>query len=626
MDVLTHRPPSSSSPSYSNYNQSIPSISRTSSAAAFSPRWARNSVPSRGHTPSRSGASPVPTLTRSATTSLSRQESDSKTPISDEVLRMASKMDNPKARDLAYLVEDAKLLHKKLTALETEGVDLEKVGLFSAEALASFKPPPPPVKKRPRGIAYENVPPVKGDRTRKASSVGSSSPVSVFGATPGTRKAQSLPRSSLPSIGSPTLDRTKSKSRKRSFFSSFSRARGKQSSQELSRSFNEPRLSSTSSRAIHQPDDKTGSLNHLAGVGGAYFLSEDGSIMNRSSSLDIISFDSPSVGSPSSRPTQLPSPLGCSKSVHKANGTSGKSGAAQQNGKHKSPTSSTLTSSHKSFSFKTSRIRQNSVDGFLEDSDSSSLPPRRSVAVSDYGSYPVASATPPLHQRQLGPKPITRHSSADGILRPVDAGHFPQGYSGGVDSCRSSQSIGSQENLIQDSWSFPSPPSSPSSSPVSQELLLKLIPNRNSGGSGGEGRTVRSATCSPGWEKPDRGSSSSATSKQRKVSAGALSSRPDFSDSGGVAKPKGFGGSSSVPHTPRHVSKHPESRGSSLSQDLPSASLSRPESSASSCQNSVAAHKAVESGSKIKIPGYRISRPLLSKKKKKKNLVGEKKI
>ena len=513
---------------------------------------------------------------------------------------MASNMDNPKARDLAYLVEDAKVLHKKLTVLETEGIDLQKVGLFSAETLASFKPPPPPIKKRPRGIAYENVVSTKGDRNRKASSVGSSSPVSTT-PTHGTRKAQSLPRSSISSVGSPTLGRAKSKSR-RSIFSSFSRAKGKRSSEELSNSMNGPRHS-VSSLAIHKPDGKAGSLNHLAGVGIASYLSQGDSVMNRSSSLDVISFDSPSAKSLSTRSSHLASPLESSKSVYKANDTSGRNGTAQQNGngKLKSHGSSTLASSYVSHSFKKSWARQSSVDRLLEDSDSGSLPPRRSVAVSDYGSYPVASATPPLHQTGLGSKPITRHSSADGILQPTDTGHSPQGYSG-VESSRSSQSIGSQENLVRDSWSIPSTSPSPSSSPMSQELFLKPTPSKSNGGSRSEERAVRSATCSPGWEKPNHGSSTSSRSKQRKVSAGALSSQHDFSESSGKgAKLRGFGGSASLPQTPRHVSKNPESKGSLLSQDLSSVGLSCPDS-ASSSRDSLTAHKANESGSKITIP------------------------
>lgn len=605
MDVLAPHllPPATSSsvpPSPgvgTSYGCNTSNISRAASMAALSPRWSdRKKSVGNIRYPSRSGATPVSHLSRSASCLAQKQQQQgkSKTPITEQVMKLASKMEDSKVRDLAYLVEDAKLLHQKLTALETEGVDLTKVGLFSEETLASFTPPPTPVTKRPRGRAYENIPNTKKNRARRASTTSASSGRI---AAQNSRKALSMPRGSIASLSSTVSEGTKSK--KRNIFASFGRAKGKRSSEELSRSYNEPRHS-VSSLALHHTDskapEKTGSK--------ATSLSQD-SPMNRSSSLDVLSFDS--IPSANSVPGLSLSQTNSSSS-HRSTTISGYRQASRDSktlpssgggNTHMPHASSTLALRHSSHSFKSSRARKKSVDGILDSSDDHlQLSNRGSLAVSDYGSYlTTPSATPPLRQR--GSKPISRHNSADRILRDTDDSIRQRFSGGGAGSPMSSQStIGSQENFLNDTWSNPSTPSSPPS-PLSQGPSLKSL-HGSQEVDFEQKRMTRSATCSPGLDKSGSHGNNSVGqhNKLRKISVGsALGSTPshhNITKSNGMAG-KGLGGSSSLPPTPGHISKSLEPR--TFSRDT--SSLSSQLNSLSSQQDSAPRNSA--SGSSLEL-------------------------
>ena len=568
MNVMAHPSPSSSSP-YSKYSQSVTNICQTSSST-LPPKWSsRTRSTNYVHTPS-----PPPIAKLSRSSSNLPLGGRSKTPITNMVLRVAAGMDDPKARDLAYLVEDAKILHKKLSALEMDGVDLKKIGLFSPETLASFTPPPPPpppTQKRPRGVAYENLHPTKQEKTRRSSSM----------AAPGAgyntiRNALSLPRNSISSVNSATgPDHTKSKSPRRNLFS-FGRSKGqhKRSSEDLlskthDETHDEPRHSVPTlvmyQRLGDKLSEKSGSLSHLVSAG----VSQDGAL-NRSSSLDIINLSSSPTPTP---PSRLSSHRSNSKENILENGSA--SSLHQRSGGLSMATLPPSRQTHHQ-SLK-SRSRQYSVDGILEAVEATPQSPRGSFGGSDVGSYSTVSTTPPLVQKHYNSKPISRHSSADGILRTRDASRSLQRLSG-EGSSRSSRSSGSQENMDNNDRTSSIPPSP--SSPKPQGIFLKAAMPSN-GGDAERIRDARAATCSPRFEKS--GQYSSPKSGRRKISAGSPTrtkySQPDISGNGTpkMAAAKYMNKSSSLPATPHHMCRLPGSR-ESLSSRAPSIGSSQPNS------------------------------------------------
>ena len=156
-------------------------------------------------------------------------------PLTEKILKIGSELDDPKATDLAYLFEDAKLLHQKLMALNLEDVDLKKVGLFSSETLETIESSARKLKS-------------------KAATLGHSSSLASFnGSVPSS--ASNSPYQSMVSLsnGMSGSVSKKNKSLKRSIISVFGRS--KSHKQESERSLNQSRHSFA---ALTMPRDSPG--------------------------------------------------------------------------------------------------------------------------------------------------------------------------------------------------------------------------------------------------------------------------------------------------------------------------------------------------------------------------------
>lgn len=123
-----------------------------------------------------------------------QQQQQQATPITDKVLEIAKGMDDPKASDLKFLLEDAKMLHQKLLALNTEGVDLKKVGLFSNEVLNSIE-----ASKRPKVVVSQRAATLAAASRR--TSVATSDYSYTSKGLSAEKKSKSLKRSILGAFG-----------------------------------------------------------------------------------------------------------------------------------------------------------------------------------------------------------------------------------------------------------------------------------------------------------------------------------------------------------------------------------------------------------------------------------------
>lgn len=217
-------------------------------------------------------------------------------------------MNDPRAQDLMFLVEDAKLLHKKLMALEMEDMDLEKVGLFSNEALASFQTlSKPQLKKKPSPLPQEK--PLSrrkskpGKLQRSTSSSSSQSMASPKISVPSTPKqSTSFPRMVALSPNTNNANYSKSKSLRRNFFSVFDYLKSpKRGNSDAMKYLKQPRhsIATLFSNRSHDraPDQSMAtmsrSLNQLHRRSSAATITttstSSATNLNRSSSLDILS-------------------------------------------------------------------------------------------------------------------------------------------------------------------------------------------------------------------------------------------------------------------------------------------------------------------------------------------------
>ena len=206
-------------------------------------------------------------------------------PITEKVLQIAGKMDDPKARDLKFLLEDAKLLHQKLTALNTEGVDLKKVGLFSNEVLQNIEAS----AKRPKTVY-----------THKGNSlVSRESRNSVdyhLAKSNGSANRSLSPYYSTMSLNE---DAKKSKSLKRAFLGAFTRHKHVSES-SIAKSRSLPRYNSQDE---HQLTHKVLSLSRP----NSPKRKKSSSSFRRSSSLDFLDHNpEPSDETPVSTPSGSP--------------------------------------------------------------------------------------------------------------------------------------------------------------------------------------------------------------------------------------------------------------------------------------------------------------------------------
>lgn len=153
-------------------------------------------------------------------------------PLTEKILKIGREMDDPNATDLAYLFEDAKILHQKLMALNLDDVDLKKVGLFSSDTLETIESSARKLKAKSATLNSQR-----------------SSMASLNSVLSGTSESPYDSMSSLTNWGgngSGGSMSKKSKSLKRSLFSVFGRSNSqkqKSERQALSRSLNHSRHS-----------------------------------------------------------------------------------------------------------------------------------------------------------------------------------------------------------------------------------------------------------------------------------------------------------------------------------------------------------------------------------------------
>ena len=307
MDVLSrHQATSNSRHRVGRASVGVCSFQSTSRPAASTlpPKW-------KSHDKSNKDKSTSASQTlRSLVQSTSFMKDKARTPLTDQILEVGRGMDNPKAQDLAFLLEDAKILHKKLMALDMEDMDLEKFGLFSNEALASFQTPPKPqLKKKPSPVAYEKLllrqkKMLKSQQSNLPAVLTPTSPMQRASSV--TQHSTSFPRASASSLTPNSANPLKSKSLKRNIFSAaLGHLKGqKRVNGSLSKSMNEPRHNSAaffSNRSHEQSPDqsmamKSRSLNHLnrrsslaSVVMASISQTSPKKNLNRSSSLDFLS-------------------------------------------------------------------------------------------------------------------------------------------------------------------------------------------------------------------------------------------------------------------------------------------------------------------------------------------------
>lgn len=260
-----------------------------------------NALGSRGH--SRHTLTPA----RSALTlsSSSRQATPTKGPITRQVLEIAGRMDDPKASDLKFLFDDAKLLHQQLTALNTEGVDLKKMGLFSGEQLEKIEASAT-LAKRPRPVYT----PTRKPASRNSEELHHRASLASSGSLASLRLSLSSASSSTLSLngGGGTCPNTpkKAKSLKRSIFGAFSRSRSKSGlDQTLVKSLSMPRYSLGDIRSQRAPATRVS----LSRPNSPQHRRKPPSSLPRSSSLDFLDRDDPVPDSSSAHFAPLDSPL-----------------------------------------------------------------------------------------------------------------------------------------------------------------------------------------------------------------------------------------------------------------------------------------------------------------------------
>ena len=256
----------------------------------------------------------------SSTDSLQREAEG--TPLTDHILKVGREMEDPKAHDLKFLLEDAKVLHKKLMALDMEGVNLEKVGLFSTETLASFQTPS---MQKPHLLISDKLllrQKILLKLRQSAVSEDQCTATPAYSSTTLPRQGKSLPQrilrrqrsSSIKLIPSSQTDSTcvsdtsKSKILKRNILSAFATLRSpKRVHGDLSRPLsNEPRplrhsiASFFTQKTFDQSLDQRTSAPPMLGAPVADIIitptsqTPANNSRNRCRSLDILDFNSPS--------------------------------------------------------------------------------------------------------------------------------------------------------------------------------------------------------------------------------------------------------------------------------------------------------------------------------------------
>lgn len=159
-----------------------------------------------------------------------------KKPLTEQILKIGHQMNDPKAKDLAFLFKDAKILHQKLLALSMEEVDLKKVGLFSSEVLEDIEAS----SKKSQVNSARKVGCVMRHTHRGsvASSGGSVSPnMSSVGSNSPYQSMLSL------NGASPDSSSKKSKSLKHSIFAAFGRSKSQKHVSEQHKNLSLPRHS-----------------------------------------------------------------------------------------------------------------------------------------------------------------------------------------------------------------------------------------------------------------------------------------------------------------------------------------------------------------------------------------------
>lgn len=214
-------------------------------------------------------------LTRSATMLSSQNH---KKPITEQVLKIARKMSDPKALNLAYLLEDAKVLHQKLMALSMEEVDLKKVGLFSNEHLVAMEAS---AKKAKEASAYE-------ERLIRAKTLTNVSP-SLRSSVTGLNSSQHTISKTLCQSTISLDSAKKSRSLKRSLINAFGRSKSQKNTSEYSTKHGNKKRQSLGSVNSSGRRTTTATVISLSRPNSP--KRKHASTMNRSSSCDALSTD-----------------------------------------------------------------------------------------------------------------------------------------------------------------------------------------------------------------------------------------------------------------------------------------------------------------------------------------------